>query len=273
MDNISGNVIANGVYLHYYRTMGGKPPIVLIHGVTDDGLCWTRVADQLADRYDLIMLDLRGHGKSEAPDTGYTLTVMAAEIVALIKELGLMKPILLGHSMGAITALALAGLYPDVAKAIIMEDPPTFWMVKKSDKSQPPHPNGLALWIEANKRKTKEELFSEVRSGNPGWSDAEIDPWVDSKLRYSPKIVQMVSMTDLPAMDFDSLLKHITCKTLLLTADPSKGSIVTEKEAAVLSQTISQLEIRHIDGAGHNIHRDQFESYMDIVQDYLAKLG
>ncbi len=269
----SGMVIANGVNLNYYRTGGSKPPMVLLHGVTDDGLCFSPIAYVLAENYDVIMVDMRGHGKSEAPETGYTLTVMAGEVAALIKELKLEKPIIMGHSMGAITTLTLAGLYPDVARAIVLEDPPPFWMIKKTDKSEPPSPNMLALWIASNKRKTKEELFTEVRTGNPGWAEAELEPWVNSKLRYSPRIVEMVQMDDLPEMDFESLVKNVTCPVLMLTADTQKGAIVTEKDAAALNQGIPQLEVVHIDGAGHSIRRDQFGRFMQAVQTFLATIN
>ncbi|PKN98858.1 MAG: alpha/beta hydrolase [Chloroflexi bacterium HGW-Chloroflexi-4] len=270
MDIIQGDVIANGVKLHFYRTGGSKPPIVLLHGVTDDGLCWLRTAEVLAEDYDVVMVDMRGHGKSMAPEEGYTLIVMAGEIVALIKELGLLKPIIMGHSMGAITTLTLAGLYPEVAKAIVLEDPPPFWIIKSTDKSEPPNPNPLAQWISANKRKTKEDLLHEVRVGNPGWDESEIEPWVNSKLRYSPKIGSMVAMDDLPATDFENLVKKITCPALMITADLVKGAIVGEKEASALKQGVPQLEVVHITGAGHNIRRDQFEPYMKAVQTFLT---
>ena len=58
---------ANGLRLHYTRTGGDKPPVVLAHGFSDDGLCWTPVAEQLAAAYDVIMVDARGHGCSEVP--------------------------------------------------------------------------------------------------------------------------------------------------------------------------------------------------------------
>ncbi len=271
MDYISGDVIANGVKLHFYRTGGSKPPMILLHGVTDDGLCWTPIADALADKYDLVMVDLRGHGKSEAPDEGYTLTAMANEVAALIKELGLEKPIIMGHSMGAITTLTLAGLYPDVARAIVLEDPPQFWMIKNTEGGAPKPPNPLALWIAENKRKTKEDLFEEVRAYNPGWAEAELEPWVNSKLRYSPKIVKLVEMVDLSLMGFEDLFKKISCPALLLTADTLKGALLGEKDVEPIKQWMPHLDVVHIDGAGHNIRRDQYEKYMETVQTFLAK--
>jgi len=76
----SGEVEANGIRLHYTRTGGAKPPVVLAHGFSDDGLCWTPVAEALAPEYDVIMVDARGHGRSSAPEQGYSATIQAADL-------------------------------------------------------------------------------------------------------------------------------------------------------------------------------------------------
>lgn len=52
-----GDVNINGIKIHYYRTSGNKPPFILLHGATDNGLCWTPVAEYLAGQYDVIMVD------------------------------------------------------------------------------------------------------------------------------------------------------------------------------------------------------------------------
>src|SRR3954453_6207902 len=118
----TGKIVVNGVRFHYTRTGGKKPAVVLAHGFSDAGLCWTPVAQALAADYDLVMVDARGHGFSDAPETGYTLTEMASDLQGVITGLGLVRPAIVGHSMGGGTTLALAGLYPDVPGAIILED-------------------------------------------------------------------------------------------------------------------------------------------------------
>src|ERR671933_1978140 len=114
----SDTVEANGLRLHYTRTGGAKPPVVLAHGFSDAGLCWTPVAEALEAEYDVIMVDARGHGRSEAPEHGYDALTLATDLYGLITTLNLRKPIILGHSMGARTALVLAGTYPDTPGAI-----------------------------------------------------------------------------------------------------------------------------------------------------------
>src|SRR5262245_52251433 len=111
---------ANGLQLHYMRSGGDKPALVLVHGFTDDGVYWLPVAEHFTQDYDVIMPDARGHGYSDAPEKGYTPREQAQDLKGIIDGLGLQKPLVLGHSMGAITAMTLAGLYPDVPQAVLL---------------------------------------------------------------------------------------------------------------------------------------------------------
>ena len=96
-----GFVNTNGLKIHYYRTGGDLPQVVLNHGALDDGLCWPRVVEALGADYDLILPDARGHGKSDAGAGVYSSEVRAADLIGLIEALGLEKPVIGGHSMGA----------------------------------------------------------------------------------------------------------------------------------------------------------------------------
>jgi pimeloyl-ACP methyl ester carboxylesterase len=120
-----GYVYANGIRIHYYHAVPakGKPVVVMVHGVTDNGLCWTTLTWKLQDAYDVYMVDTRGHGLSDpftAADDGDTLVKDVAEFVRAKK---FEKPILVGHSMGAATVMRVGAEYPDLARAIVMLDP------------------------------------------------------------------------------------------------------------------------------------------------------
>lgn len=267
----SGEVEANGLRLHYTRTGSGaseaKPPVVLAHGFSDDGLCWTPVAETLASDYDVIMVDARGHGRSEAPDQGYGPSAMADDLRGAIMALGLRRPAVLGHSMGAATALALAGTYPDVPGAILLEDPPAWWIgtparvAARDDPESPMH-----RWITGLKRKSREELIAEQRAATPGWSEAELGPWADSKLRLSPNVLKFGPAE---SIDWSAMLRRIRCPALLITADPARGAIITDESAAALQALVPQLRVAHISDAGHSARRDQIDLYMKIVRDFL----
>ncbi len=259
----SGDIDVNGLRSHYTRTGGDKPSVVLAHGFSDDGLCWTPVAEILEADYDVVMVDARGHGKSELPKRGTGLSGLGSDLARVITGLGLRRPAILGHSMGAATALGLAGVYPDLPGAILLEDPPPWWV------APPPtaRPGSSADWIIELKRKTRQELIAHAHAQSPSWSEAELGPWADSKLRFS---FHFSSQGLGKPVDWSATVQRITCPVLLITADPEKGAIVTPEAATAFQALLPQARVMHIPGAGHNIRREQFAHYMDVVKAHLA---
>ena len=118
-----GYILANGIRIHYWRTGGNKPPMVLAHGSSDDGLCWTNLAKELEGNFDLILMDARGHGLSDPPSVSDPADAQVEDLAGLIRELKLVKPILMGHSMGSASVAWFAAKYPDIPRAIVLEDP------------------------------------------------------------------------------------------------------------------------------------------------------
>ena len=266
----SSDIQANGIRLHLTRTGGAKPPLVLAHGATSDGLRWTPTAQALAPLYDVIMVDARGHGMSEASEHGYGLANQARDLAGVITALGLSRPILLGHSLGAMTTLALAGLYPDVPQAILLEDPPPWWLDRperaeliESARAQ------MRAQIEGLKRQTRDENIADQRAASPNWPEVEVGRWVDAKLRVN---LNALNFGPEPNFDWPAQYARITCPALLITADTSLGAIVTPDAAAGLQALVPQLRIAHIPGAGHSIHRDQPVLFMEAVRAFLATL-
>jgi N-formylmaleamate deformylase len=265
----TGYVEANGLRLHFTRTGGDQPPIVLAHGVTDAGPCWTPVAEALAPEYDVIMVDARGHGHSDAPERGYGPAEQAADLAGVITALRLERPAVLGQSMGATTALVLAGTYPDLPGAILLEDPPAWWTGWTATAEATERLAGMRKRFIGLKQKTREELLADQRAEQPAWSDAELDPWADAKQRFSPNVLSVLDEDNAAGIDWPVILSRITCPALLITADPALGAIVTAESAAILQALVPHLEIAHVPGAGHNIRRDQFGRYRELVRGFL----
>jgi pimeloyl-ACP methyl ester carboxylesterase len=120
----NGYVYANGARLHYYHAVPapGRPVIVMVHGVTDNGLCWTTLTWKLQDDYDVYMLDTRSHGLSDPITTADDGDTLIKDVVEFVKVKGFAKPILMGHSMGGATVIRVGAEYPDLAKAIVVLD-------------------------------------------------------------------------------------------------------------------------------------------------------
>lgn len=263
-------VTANGIRLHYHRTGGAKPPLVLCHGFSDNGLCWTPLARALERDYDIIMVDARGHGLSDAPDHGYATENRADDLAGLIQALGLVKPAVLGHSMGASTAARAAAKYPQLIGALLLEDPG--WWDESSPRRRPA-PEDREAWQQERRRnileqksKSREALMALCREQSPGWSEAEIGPWALSKQQLSPNVTNDMMMGDMP---WREVAVKFECPTLLLTANPEKGAIVTAAMAAVAQEINPRIETVHIPEAGHCIRRDAFEQYLAAVSSFL----
>ena len=271
----SGDVTSNGLRLHYTRTGGEKPPLVLAHGFSDDGLCWAPVAQALEADFDVIMVDARGHGNSEAPEQGYGSVEMAHDLAGVIEEMRLDTPIVLGHSMGAATALTLAGLYPQLPGAILLEDPPAWWKAAPPVETTGDAPvddswqQRMRSWIIELQSQSREELIEKQQRAAPSWSPIEVELWADAHLRLSLNVLNGQGIRG--AQDL-SLYGRISCPALLLTADPTRGAIVTEEDALLLQGLIPQLKVAHIANAGHSIHREQFEPFMDAVRAFLKQV-
>ena len=265
----SGFINSNGLRIHYMRTGGLKPPLVLAHGVTDDGLCWSPVAAALADDYDVIMVDARGHGLSDAPLEGYGPIEQADDLAGLITALDRPHPIVLGHSMGAITTLALAVQHPQLPQAIALEDPPPWWDLTFERPFTPGWQVGMRSWITTLQQQPRQALIDAQRTAAPHWSEAELEPWAEAKLRFSLNFFNRLSD---PGLDWPALLRQVKCPALLIMGDPEAGALVTQQAALALNEHVPQLQIAHIAGAGHSIRRYQFESYLRVVRSFLAEV-
>ena len=114
---------ANGIDIHYLRTGGSKPPLVLLHRLTGSGACWTPLARALEAEFDVAMPDARGHGSSSTPQSGYRYEDHARDVVELMQALGLAAPVLLGHSMGGMTAAVVASQNATAISGVILADP------------------------------------------------------------------------------------------------------------------------------------------------------
>jgi N-formylmaleamate deformylase len=264
-----GDVQTNGIRLHYYRTGGDKPPVVMAHGITDSGLCWMPVVRALEADYDLIMVDARGHGKSDAPDAGYTNSDHAADYAGLIQELGLHRPALLGHSMGAATVAYLAAQHPDRAGCILLEDPP--WSAKAQAPSPQEQQARAEAWrqdVIARKKLSRAEILAQVRRQQPRWSEDELEPWLDARVQVSPNVLDYVSTR---SSHWTEYVPAIRCPALLITGDTALGGIVSPQVAEEIVALNAGFQVAHIVGAGHSVRREQFGHYVKAVRKFLQE--
>jgi pimeloyl-ACP methyl ester carboxylesterase len=117
-------VTVNGLKF-YYQQAGRGPDVVLLHGVTGNMAIWPLInlINVLAADFRVTAYDLRGHGYSDTPPTGYTSADMADDLRGLQEALDLGPSYLLGHSFGGVVAMHAAVLYPDMVAGLVLSDP------------------------------------------------------------------------------------------------------------------------------------------------------
>jgi pimeloyl-ACP methyl ester carboxylesterase len=114
----------DGVALYYEDVGQGEPPILLVHGWMCDHTYFAPQAERFAPDHRVVSVDLRGHGRSDKPEQDYTMAGFADDLAWLCGELGLTRPVVIGHSMGGVIALELAARHPELPAAIVAVDSP-----------------------------------------------------------------------------------------------------------------------------------------------------
>ena len=120
------DVQVRGLRLHVERLGQGNQTVVFLHGLVLDNLSsfYFTLAPSVASFAEVILYDLRGHGKSERPLTGYSVSEMVADLTVLLEELAVDRPVyLVAHSFGGLVAMAYASAYPDRVAGLVLLEP------------------------------------------------------------------------------------------------------------------------------------------------------
>lgn len=266
-----GHLLANGIGIHYYRTGGNKPPLILAHGVSDNGLCWRRVALALQADFDLIMVDARGHGRSDKPPTGYTYDAFAADLAAFIEEMGLGAVPIMGHSMGAFTAMVTAAQHPHLVSKLILEDPPLMSDQVAAEMAER-FTQGAAMFSMMQEQPVA-AIVQFAQQMNSDWHEMEFPAWAESKKQFAAQVFTELGVAAVQ-VDWRALMRQLTMPTLLLTADnaprPSGPAIVTPEIAAEAAALNPHIQLAYLPDAGHNIRREQFDLFVKTIRPFLT---
>jgi len=272
-----GTVNSNGLKIHYYRTGGDKPKVIFNHGAGDDGLCWARVVKELENDYDVIMVDARGHGKTDNGKGDYSTVQRVADLAGLIQALGLDRPVVGGHSMGADTAMNFAAIHPEMTRGIFLEDPPIILPGEKfGDGKQEIKAEDIgkmmAKFMRLFKIMPKFIATPMARKASPTYPDEEIIPWVNSKKRVNFDFLNSMASMGMEIADPFEVFKRISVPVLLFIGDKEKMSIVSTESAQKAASVNDKVKVVHLEGASHDIRRTRFDGYMPALKNFLKEI-
>jgi pimeloyl-ACP methyl ester carboxylesterase len=236
--------------------------MALLHGFSDSADCWTPFAARFADAGALLAVDARGHGRSALPAGGAGPRQQADDHAEVLRELGGEPVVVLGHSMGGLTALALAARYPELVSAVIVEDSPL-------------GPGRVAVrgvpeWLADLRSTDVAGRMAAGRAQNPTWPADELPPWARSKGELDLAFCGRTGDTAEPVTE---LVPHLRCPILLIAGAPDRGAMLS---AAAIADTVrvarAPVTSAVIGTAGHNVRRDDREAFDTVVRRFLDGL-
>ncbi|MFK7101491.1 alpha/beta hydrolase [Flavobacterium oreochromis] len=103
-----------------YSSNGDGLPIILLHGFLENSTMWNSYKDILSNKYQVICIDLLGHGQTECIGYIHTMENMAEAVFAVLSNLNIQKGVFVGHSMGGYVSLAFAEKYPKIMSGLVL---------------------------------------------------------------------------------------------------------------------------------------------------------
>ena len=261
-----------------------KPPMLLIHGGRDHARNWDWVAQRLRHSYHIIAPDLRGHGDSEwARGSQYALVDYVLDIAQLLEQLQLFPIIIIGHSLGGAIACQYSGVYPQRVKRLVAIEGlgPPIEQLRRGPAYQrmqdwisqmrtfagrhPRRYDSLETAVqrmqEANKHLSAEQARHLTLHGIYRNEDGTYAWKFDNYVRaHSPYEFNMDEAR--------SIWQRITCPTLLLRGTESWASDPMQDSRASAFQSVQCVNIAR---AGHWVHHDQLEQFLNVVHTFLAE--
>lgn len=277
---------ANGINLHYLDWRGSGPTLICLHGLSSQAHTWDQLAEALIPQYRVIAIDLRGHGDSEKPPTGYATADFAADLEGFAGRLGISRFILLGHSLGARIAALYAGLHADRLSHLILEDPA--FPIRPGPPGSPnpvieqenARPATFATLEEAIAFIGSEADQMTARPHRAAWTKQQLRKYATDALRqradgawewkYSHRaVLEIVELIEKKGHgDIMANARNITAPTLLVRGADSQ--VCPSENAQEIETAIPNCRVVVVSGVGHSIHSEKPAEFVAAVKEFLG---
>ena len=253
-----------------FETVGSGPPLLLLHGLFGSSSNWRGVAKQLAATHTVLSVDLRNHGASPWADS-MDYTEMADDVLQLMDRLALKQPVVLGHSMGGKTAMAVALRHPQRVKRLIVVD---IAPVAYADTLTPfvEAMRSADVLVAASRAEVRGRLQQTV--AEPGVVQFLMQNLVTHNEHFDWRInLQGISAAMPQLCGFPSELLGARFDRPLTVVAGANSDYVAQPEAAAFAPMFPQARVEVIANAGHWVHADQPAAFVACVKQALALLG
>ncbi|HEX9439934.1 MAG TPA: alpha/beta hydrolase [Roseiflexaceae bacterium] len=249
-----------------YDIHGQGDPLLLIHGALVSRTYWQAEAAYFAQRYQVITVDLRGHGESSRTTLPYSVELFTRDVVGLLDALGLERVFCCGHSLGGMVAQELAISYPERVRGLILADT---WHNPHGLPWEPFPFRTVALkWMLG--ALTVEGVAALMAQGLSTFNSA-IDPYIRREVgRHTRDRANYLKIWD-AAIDFDSTarLREIRAPTLIMMAEYFP---YTFAQALEMQRRISGAALTTVPHAGHWLNWDNPAGFNQALGQFLDEI-
>jgi len=280
----TGTLRGAGVELAYSRWNGGGKPILVLHGGGQTRHAWEESCGHLgAIGYDVVALDLRGHGESEwSPEQKYGLADFAGDVIAVVPQLGHEQVALLGFSLGGLASLHLTARRPELTSVLMLVDVAPRMEdagVQRIRDFMTKHESFASL----------DEVVAALREYNPNRPPDSIRPesllrnlrqrpdgryeWHYDRYFRTPRSEgEAAERTRINGMTHEELLadaRRVRCPTLVVRG--AMSDVLSDDGVAELLATIPGCESAEVAHAGHQVAGDRNDAFLSAITPFLAR--
>ena len=273
------------VRLNYAEGPPNGPPLVLLHGLGRRWQVFLSVIPALSLRWHIFAPDLRGHGKSGHIARGYRGTQYSGDIVAFIRDCVSGPAMIFGHSLGGMVGMWVASHHPELVRSLILGD--NLIIPRRLD-----HPMYLSLFSALRDLARKGGSVEQIAAGIgkiklqvegsgaaiaikelPGNDEAYLLSWARCVAEVDPDAYDMaLDGSALEGWDGETVLRGITCPTLLLQASRELGGLMSDADVALATRLLPHHAHVKFRTLGHALFIQQPEPVLRAVTNFLESL-
>ncbi len=248
----------------YYEISGKGPALVFIHGLGSSTRDWEYQVPEFSKEYQVITIDLRGHGRSDKPDGPYTIPMFAADVAALLQALDIPSAHIVGISLGGAVAFQLALDHPAMVKTLtIVNSAPALGGTREQAQQEIERRVGIVqqYGMQAMGQSLAPALFPQPEHAS--LRDAFVTRWAEND--PAAYIAATRSMLD---WDVTGQLGSIQSPTLILTADQDYSPVAVKEAYAKL---LPNAQLAVIANAHHAVPLEQSQEFNRVLAQFLAQ--
>ena len=261
----AGDAVYDGSRVHYESYGEGKDALVFIHGWTCDLTFWRGQAP-VYEKHRALLVDLPGHGRSDKPEVAYTQERFARAVEAVMRDAGVERGVLVGHSMGGPVGITFLRLFPEKTKALVLVDASLPPSVKDDEKLKAQREPFIRSFRAAGYKETSRKLIETMFSDKTTPAQREE---IRSKMLATPQHVVSSAMEGMFGMEPIKPGETYSLPVMMVMV-ARKGRVGYEGQ---VRGVFPNLKYEEWEGSGHFLMMESPERFNRGLEEFLAGMS